>query len=809
MNLSSIWHDVRIAGRSLARQPVQWLMIAGILAVGIAGTTTVFSLFNGVFLRPLPIPDQERVMSLDEIDPATGSEHSVPYYRYHTWRQYNQTFEAVAFSSQWVANVSHGGRAEHVGMRYVTHQFFDIFGIRPVLGRTFTAEDDRPGEPKVVLLSVSLWKRMFDSDPAIVGRTVCLDDDPAFTVVGVLPDGVFPDRKDLWCPLRADPDKDDGGLGPMAAGRLRKGVTVQQARDDLTRIQRGWAEQHPDKQLTRLPNVTPMRQAYLRMASQFRFVLFVTLGVVVLVSVIACCNAASTMLARGTYQSRELAMRATLGATRGRIVQQVLAESLVLSIAASLPGILLSYHVLQVLVRLLGSVVPTWMKFPLDIRCILFCVGIVAATTILSGLLPALHAAAPKDLHGILQALGARTTGSRAKRRTLDAIIAAQVALAMTLLVAAGLILRTYLKVQDIDPGFRTAGVLTYNVPLSIWPNLDENKRHAFWDQYIEKVQALPGVVHAALINNAPMSYPATKRYEAEDAAQRAGNERNPDVLVWRITPDYFATVGIPLLAGRGFAESDNRRGSEQTAVIDETFAKRFWPNESPIDKRVRPRGSQDWIRVIGVVKDTKQISLEQSPQPSIYLPRVTDAAYGMCVVVQTSGDPLSLVPAIRASMQSIDPGLPIEDIYTLAERVYESMSGRRLALWMYGIPALVAAILAFAGIYGVTSYAVSQRTQEIGIRMALGARVPDVTTMVVGQGLRLVVIGLAIGLLGAIALGRVLASMEFMLYDVGPADPLTFAGVPVLLMITSMLACYIPARKAAKVDPMTALRCE
>jgi predicted permease len=806
--MTTLWQDIRYGFRMLLRQPVQSMVIAGILAVGIAGTTTVFSLFNGVFLRPLPIPSQDRVVNLDEIDPATGNDHSVPYFRFHAWRQYNQSFEAMAFSSQWVANVSRGGRAEHVGMRNVTHEFFDVFGIRPILGRSFTAEEDRPGGPNVVLLSASLWKRMFDSDPTIIGRSVCLDDDPSYTVVGVLPDATFPDRKDLWCPLRADPEKDDGGLGLMAAGRLKKGVTVEQARDDLTRIQRGWAEQHPEKHLTKLPNVTPMRELCLRIAGEFRLALFVTLGVVVLVLVIACFNAASTMLARGTYQSRELAVRATLGATRGRIVQQVLAESLVLAIAGSLPGILLGYHALQVLLRLLGSLVPTWMRFSLDVRSILFCVLIVAATTVLSGLLPALHAAAPRDLHGTLQALGARTTGSRAKRKTLDAIIAAQVALAMTLLVGAGLILRTYLKIQDTDPGFRTAGILTYRVPLSIGSYIDENKRHAFWEQHIERVRALPGVMHAALINNVPMTVPAIRKFEIEGTAN-ASDEQNPQVLVRRVTPDYFQTLGVPLLAGRCFTEEDNRRENERTVVVEKTFAERFWPGENPIDKRIRQQGSQDWIRVIGVVNDIRHLSLDQSPQLGIYLPRVTDAAFAMWGVVQTSGDPLSLVPAIRAAVQSVDPGVPVEQVQTMSERVRESMSSRRLTVWMYGIPALVAAILAFAGIYGVTSYAVSQRTQEIGIRMAMGATVPDVTRMVIGQGLRLVLIGLAIGLLGAIALGRVLASMEFMLYNVGPTDPLTLAGVPVLLTAASVLASYLPARKAAKVDPMTALRCE
>lgn len=807
MSLSSMWHDVRIAGRGLMRQPAQSLMIVGILAIGIAGTTTVFSLFNGVFLRPLPVPDQDRVMGLDELDPANGSEHSVPFYRYHAWYLYNQTFEAMTFSSQWAANVSHGGRAERAPMRYVTHEFFDVFGIRPILGRTFTAEDDRAGGPKVVLISASLWKRMFDSDPTMVGRTVCLDDDPDITVVGVLPDATFPDRKDLWCPLRADPEKDDGGLGPMAAGRLKKGVTIEQARADLARIQNGWAREHPDKNLTRRPNVTPMREACLQVANQYRYVLFVTLAVAVLVLVIACCNVASTMLARGMDHSRELAMRATLGATRGRIVQQVLAESLVLSVAGSLPGVLLGYHALAILVRLLGDIVPTWMTFPLDIRCLLFCILLVAATTTGSGLLPALHAA-PRDLHAVLQSLGARTTLSRAKRRTLNGIIAAQVAIATTLLVGAGLILRTYLQVLDTDPGFRTRGVLTYTVPLAIWPNLDENRRHAFWDQYIEKVRALPGVEHAALINNVPMTVPAIRQFETEGKANASG-EQNPRVLVHRVTPDYFQTLDIPLLAGRYFTDDDNRRQSERTAVVDKTFAEWFWAGENPIDKRIRERGSRDWIRVIGVAKNVKYLCLDQSLQFEVYLPRVTDAAFGMGVVVQTPGDPLSLVPVIRASLQSIDPGMPIEDVRTLSKRVYDSMSTRRLILWLYGIPALTAAILAFAGLYGVTSYAVSRRTQEIGIRMALGARVPDVTRMVIGQGLRLVLAGLAVGMLGAIALGRVLASMGFMLYNVEPTDPLTLVCVPLLLTGTALLACYVPARKAARVDPMTALRCE
>ncbi len=808
MGIPSVWRDVRIACRSLSKQPGSSLMIVGVLAVGIAGTTTIFSLFNGVFLRPLPIPDQERVVSLWELDPASGAEHGLSYPRYHAWRQYNETFDCMAFSTVWVANVSANSIAERVGTRLASREFFDVFGIRPVLGRCFTAEEDRPDGPKVVLLSAGLWKRMFDSDPTIVGRTVCLDDDPSYTVVGIVPDDTFPDHKDIWCPLRADPDKGHGGLGAMAAGRLKRGVTIQQARDDLTRIQKGWAQQHPDKKVTTLPSVTPLREAYLSMARQVRFALSVVFAIVTLVLLIACCNVTSTMLARGTYRSREIAVRATLGATRGRIVQQVLTESLVLSVAGGLLGILLGYYALQVLLVLLADTVPGWMRFTLDVRCTLFCVLVIITATLLSGLLPALHAALPRDLHGALQALGTRATASRARRRTLNAVVTAQIALALTLLVGAGLILRTLLNVRNADPGFRTAGILTYHVPLSIGAYIDENKRHAFWEQHIERVRALPGVVHAALINNAPMSVPAVKKYEAEGGPSTSG-EQSPQVLVRRITPDYFETLGIPLLAGRRFTENDNRRDSEQTVIVNQTFAERFWPDENPLDKRIRQQGSEAWIRVIGVVKDIRQVSLEQSPQPGVYLPRATDAAFGMCGVVQAAGDPLALVPAIRAAIQAVDPGVPLAEVQTMSERVHESMSARRLALWLYGVPAVIAGLLAFAGIYGVTSYAVSQRTQEIGVRMALGAEVSDVLKMVIGNGLRLVFLGLALGLAGAFTLGRAFAGMEYLLYDVRPTDPATIIAVALLLTTAALTACYLPARRAARTDPVKALRYE
>ena len=806
--MSSILNDTKYACRSLVKQPRFAFMIVGILAIGIGGTATVFSLFNGVFLRPLPVPYQDRIMSLNEIEPGSNDWHGPSYSRYHAWREYNETFESMAFSTVWVGNLSRDRTVERVGIRLASYEFFDMFGIRPILGRCFTAEEDRPGGTNVVLLSCSLWKRMFGQDPTIIGRNVCLDDDPSYTVIGIIPDNTFPDHKDIWCPLRADPDKGHGGLGPMAVGRLRKGVTVKQAQDDLSRIQKGWIKQHPDKQVNRIVKITPLRESYLSMLGQVKFALYVVLAVAVIVLIIACCNVSSVLLARGASRNKEFALRATLGATKRCIFQQAMAESLVLSIAGGLLGIFLAHYAFGILLIFLADVVPEWMSFSLDVRSLFFFCLIVAVTTLLSGLLPALHAASAKQLYSLLQALGSRMTASMAQRRTLNAVVVVQVALALTLLAGSGLIVRTFLNVQNTDPGFRTEGVLTYHVPLSIGSYIDENKRHAFWEQLDEKVRALPGVRHAALINNAPMSIPAIKEFETEGKID-SSVKQNTHVFVRRITPDYFKAMGIPLLGGRDFTANDNQRASERTVIVDETFAKVFWPNESPINKRIRQLGSENWIRVIGLVKDCKQLSLEQPPQPGIYLPCVTDAGFGMNGIIQTSGDPMSLVPAIRAAVYSIDQGVPVEKIQTMSERIDESMSARRLALWLYGVPAIIAAILALTGIYGVTSYAVSQRVQEIGIRMALGASTAGVLRTVAGQGFRLVLIGMGVGLIGALVLGRVLGSVQYMLYNVNPIDPLTLISVLLLLIGTAFIACYLPARRAAKIDPMEALRYE
>ncbi len=502
-------------------------------------------------------------------------------------------------------------------------------------------------------------------------------------------------------------------------------------------------------------------------------------------------------------------MRLALGATGGRIARQVLTESVLLSVAGAAIGVPLGYWGLHLLMAWFAEPInpPRWLTFQPDTRWAVFCLAVIGAATIVSGLVPALQAAHTRDLHGVLQSSGVRSTGSRSRRRVLSAIVVGQVALALTLLIGAGLVFRSFRKVQDIDPGFRTDGVLTYQIALPYAGYADENKRQAFFEQHLEEVRALPGVTQAGLASAPPLSASHDGRsFEVEGAVKKAPGEQDPIVLLVVTTPGYFETMSIRLLAGRFFQEQDNRPDSERTVIVNESFAKHFWPGQDPIDKRIRSPGSQDWMRVVGLTRDVKHYGLEQPMRPSVYTPYGHARSTGMFAVVHTQGDPVSLVPAIREIVRAADADLPIYGIKTMPQRVQASMFLRFIFSWMFAAFGVIAAIMAFAGIYGVVSYWVSQRTQEIGIRVALGARVPDVIRMVLGQGLRLIGLGLGLGMAGALMLSRLLAGT---LYNISPTDPLTFAGVGLLLTTAGVLACYLPARRAAKTDPMVALRYE
>ena len=806
MDVWKVWRDLKLAWRGLAKQPMFSLMSAGILGIGIAGTMMVFGLFDGLFLRPLPVREQERLMDLNERAPQWGQEYTgITYADFCGWRAHNRSFESMYAWATWGANLSIDGRAERVETFVTTHDFFQTLDIRPVLGRGFTAEEDRPNGPKVVLLSTGLWDRAFGEDPAILGRSLQLEGD-YFTVIGVLPSAAeFPLDVDLWRPLALDPQQSRGMRSLMAVGRLKEGVTVEQACEDLTRIHRAMIAENLAEAAT-LPIVMPLRE---RMLGLYRQGLAVLLGAVGFVLLIACCNVASLMLARGAQRGREIALCLALGATRKRIVVQVLMESVVLSLAGAIVGVPLGQWGLDLLIRhfVRPAHAPRWMTFQPDFRWALFGLAAIGATTVLSGMIPALHAVGQRDLHGVLQASGARSTSTRGRRRTLSGVVVGQVALALTLLIGAGLVFRSFQKVQDTDPGFRADGVLTYQISLSYAGYAETGKRRAFFEQHLERVRALPGVTSAGLVSGPPMSgFYDAKVVEVEGGMKKGPGEKEPRMLYLLATPGYFETMGIRLLSGRFFGPQDNRPGSEPTVIVNESFARLFWPRADAVNKRIQIAGWPGWRRVIAVVGDVKHYDLEKPMPAGFYVPYGQAPSHTMYGVVHSQGDPFPLVPALREIVRNADPDVPIHDIKMMSQRVRDTMLLRVMCSWMFGAFGIIAGIMAFAGIYGVVSYWVGQRTQEIGIRMALGAGVPQVIRMVIGQGLRLVTVGLGLGLVATLGLSRLLGDI---LYDVSPTDPLTFAGVGLFLIAVGTLACYVPARRAARVDPMVALRCE
>ncbi len=805
MGVLTIWSDLRFACRSLVKQGSFSLMSIAILAIGIAGMVTVFSLFNGLYLRPFPVPNPHRLMDLNETAPKWGLDYmGIAFPDFYAWREHNKSFDAMYAWTLWGANLSVDGKAERVEVLVATHDYFDVLGIQPVLGRRFTQEEDRPNGPSVVLLSYGLWKRMSGGNPAVLGQTLRLDGN-ACTIIGVLPpEAGFPTDIDALKPLAGDPLQGKDSWYLNAIGRIKEGVTVEQARDDLLRIHRSLAQGHPSNEIT-APTVSTLRQRYL---GEFRQGLTILLGAVGLVLLIACCNVAAIMLARGSHRSREIATRLALGATGGRIIRHILTESILLCAIGGIVGVLLADVALTLITTQYRELmnIPRWMTFDMDIRCTLFCLSIIGGATVLSGLIPGLHAARTKDFHGVLQSSGIRNAASGGGRRTLGAIVVGQVALALILLVCAGLVLRALQKVQEIDPGFRPSGTVTYQISLPSAAYPDEARR-TFFEQHLDRIRALPGVAGAGLVSVLPMSGQHDgQSFDAEGAPAKQPGEEDPIVLFHTTTPGYFETMGIRLLSGRLFDEPDNRPDSAKTAIVNESFARHYWPGQNAIDKRIRFLGSQDWMRVIGVTGDVKHYGPEKPVRASVYVPYSHFPRSTMFGIVRTAGDPVSLVPGIRDVVRSADPDLPVHDIKTMSDRMRAMMLFRLTYSSMFLVYGAIAAIMAFAGIYGVTSYWAGQRTQEIGIRMALGARAPDVVNMVIREGLRLVGAGLGIGLAAALALSRVLAGT---LYQVSPTDLTTFVTTTVALVAAAGVACYLPARRAAKIDPMVALRCE
>ena len=804
-------HDLRIAFRNIRTKPSFSLMVIGMLALGVAGNAAIFSLFNSLFLCPLPFAEADRLIDLDETAPKWSLRYvGVSTSDLYEWRKDNSTFDSMAFFRGPSYNLSDRGTAQRVQGAQVTCDMLDVLRLKPLIGRNFSGEEDMPGGPQVVLLSYDLWQRRFGRDPNVLGRILKLDEQP-YTVIGVLPrEAVFPSGADLWTPLAADPSS-NSGYYVNGVGRLKSGVSIEQARADLLRIHKAMiSEGHKLNEITS-PVLTPLRDRYL---GDFKTVSQVLLGAVGMVLLISCVNIGALMMVRGSFRSREIAIRTALGASRGRIIAQLLTENTVLAATGGAVGALIGAVCLRGMVSEIPVEMPQWVSFSLDWRFAIFCVAITGGAALLFGLAPALQALRV-DIRGSLQDAAARITPGR--RGTLGVLVVSEIALALMLSISAGLLVQAFRKVLRVDPGFRPENVITFRVSVPGATYETPEQKIAYYDNLLMRLRRLPGVKAAGATSAPPLGGDHWGgQFEAEGGRLVGKQGENPEVLRIAATPGYFDAIGMTLLDGRTFEEQDARRKAPLVVMVNEMFAKHFWGKESPVGKRIRQPGSKDWYQVIGLSRDEKHDGLDQEVKPSVFQPYSTTiltvdpndarALRYMSIVLRGSIDPRMLLGAAREIVRQLDPNIPTFEIQTMTEQLDRSLWTRRAYSWLFSAFAMIAILLATAGLYGTVSYAVSRRTQEIGIRMALGARPGQVLSQVLLSGMALASIGAAAGLLGALSATRLLRGL---LFGVSSYDSLIYAAMVLLVLGVGLLATFVPARRAARVDPVRALHFE
>jgi len=797
-----IGSDIRYAYRSLTRQKLGTGLVIGMLALGIGANVAVFSLINGLFLRPFPFPEPERLVYINEAAPRWNLESTgVNYADFWVWHEGQQRFDAIALYDERSFSVATDSGADRMQGAAVTADFARVLRIEPALGRMFTADEDKPKGPPVVVIGHAVWQERFGGRPDVLGKELRLNS-RIYTIIGVLPrSGEFPGGVRLWVPMQGDPNN-SGSYSEEGVARLKPGVTVEQANQDLVRAHQPIFDSR-DKEKVVTPFARDLRAQFTRDYGAIAS----TLGAAVsLLLIVACANVAAVMLARALARRREMGIRLAVGASRARLLRQLLVENVILSVLGGALGLLIGQWAIQLLIGALPDQAPAWAEFTLDTRMVIFTLGTSMVTALLFGWAPAIHAM-NEDLRGAIASATAGSTPAVRGRRTLRALVVAEFALASLMFVCGGLLVRAYDRVRHVDPGFDPASVLTLSVPLPAVSYADDAMRLAFFERLENEVRALPGVTQAGLINCAPVSGCHWGQfYQAEGAAPRGPNEPNPVVLNRVASPGYFAAMGIRLKEGRFFTAQDGREGNTKdgTIIVNETFAKAFWPKgESPVGKRIRNNEKAPWMTVVGYVADVKHYGLEQPMRPGVYyaLPRIPQSG---TVVLKTEGDPTQLAATVRGIVRRMDPELPTYNVKTMEERLAQSLALRAVYSWILGVFAVMALLLALGGSYGVTSYLVSQRTRELGIRVALGAGRRDISKAVLTGGLTVVGIGVAVGLIAAVGAGRWLSSL---LFGVPPYDAVILASAVVALVTTGFLANWLPARRASRVDPMVSLR--
>ena len=803
--MDSLIKDIRYGIRALLKRPAFAAIALITLALGIGANTAIFSVVNGVLLQPLPYPDSDRLVALRDSNVSKQPDSQVAPGNFVDWEKQSTVFSALEAYRTVSYNLTSDGTPERLLAGRVTVGMFKTLGAQPIVGRDFLAEEDQPGREKVVMMGESLWQRRFGSDPEVIGKTVKLSGE-SFTVVGVMPATFrLPDQREreLWTPIALkDSEKSLHHAHYIdAIGRLKSDVSVEQAQSELSAIAARLAEQYPDSNSGWSVKVTPMLEF---VVGDTKTILWVLFAAVTLVLLIACANVMNLLLARAVTRQREMAIRVALGAGRLRIVRQLLTESITLALIGGLIAWPLASWGLKVLLALAPQDLPRITAARIDSRTLLFTFVITLLTGILFGLAPALELI-KLNANTSLKDSGSEGNRGAVQRRFGNLLIVGEVAIALMLLVGGGLLLRTMWRLQKVDPGFDYHNALAVTLQLSEKKYSDDQKIAAFSQQLLQETSILPGVEAVGVARILPIIHDLPTGFYIEGLPREPDNQL-PQTNYSSVSPDYFRAMGIPLLTGRAFSSRDVSN-SPRVAIISESFATRFFPNESPIGKRINvTTGPEAFREIVGVVGDVKQKGLNRETLPHTYEPFAQAPSQFMTMVVRTAVDPNSVVPAIRGKVFGIDNELPLQSVRTLDRVIANSISKQRFTSAVLSVFAAVALLLAIAGLYGVVSYAVSQRTRELGIRIALGARGPDVLRLVLRQGMAFVLLGEVLGLLGAYGLTRLLSGL---LFGITPTDTLTFGFVTVLLSSVAFLACYLPARSAGRVDPLVALRCE
>ncbi|MFN0122406.1 MAG: ABC transporter permease [Blastocatellia bacterium] len=813
--MQTFLQDLRYGFRLLGRKPGFTTVAIFALALGIGANTAIFSVVNSILLRPLPYPDPERLVQLNHNYPQISLKASVSAFGFTKYRELAQSFDYLTAVTGGSRNLTSNGEPEQVQSMSVTASLFPLLGATAAKGRVLLPEEEQQGKHRVAVLSDGLWKRRFGADPNLVNQTITLDGE-SYTVAGVMPPGFQFGREfgrvvDLWTPLSFTPDQLDSRRMTneflSVFGRLKQGISFQQAQSEMDALA-------DNMRKTYAPQMTPAMWGLLLQSvnelivGDIRPALWMLLGAVGLVLLIACANVANLLLARAADRQREIAVRAALGAGRMRVSRQLLTESVLLGLVGGLLGLGIALTGIKLLTNISAIRIPRMHEIGIDWRVLLFTLGVSLLTGILFGLFPALQMSRG-NLHDTLKE-GGRTGQSGARGWLRGALVVIEMALALMLLVGAGLLMRSFWRLQQVSPGFQPQGVLSMMIALPANKYPDAAARMNFFRQLMPQLRALPGVESAGACLVVPMSGNNSSGSFSIEGRQIPDGQSMPHGDRWQTVAGYFETMKIPLRRGRYFTDSDTA-AAQPVIVIDETMARKYWPNEDPLGKRISfdrdAAGQPVWREIVGLVGHVRHQGLEGESRVQYYVPFTQRATTpGMYLVARTAGDPAGLTAAVRGAIRNLDREMPVFRVSTMETLVADSLAQRRFTLWLLGIFACAALALAAVGLYGVLAYSVTQRSHEIGLRMALGAQRRDVLRMIVRQGMTLALAGIAIGLALAFGLMRLLTKL---LFEVGAGDPLTYVAIALVLGVVALLACLIPALRATRVDPMVALRYE